>query len=211
MRGRAATSCSGEMRALIVVAALAAGATPAAAEPCAARLADWQVRQGDLQPGLACGSYVGASSDATIAYSFGQLVWRRPVAVPLQLDVTWRRLGSDTRSLELELLGAVLLFGDDRVGLWIDDPSFAADGWHPLPGYRVRDLHAVRAIQTASEVIAFVDGREVGRWRFAAAGRSGTVGLGWKGQRGARERVWFHGFAVTTPGHSPATSGPRPR
>jgi hypothetical protein len=100
---------------------------------------DWEVRQGDLQPGRACGSYVAASNDATIAYSFGQVRWRRPVAIPYQVAVTWRRLGADTQSIELELIDAVVLFTDDKVALWIDDPSFALDGWHPLPGYRTRD------------------------------------------------------------------------
>lgn len=196
--------------AVVVILAGVLGAADARAEPCP-EVADWTVRQGDLQPGLACGAFVGATSDATIAYSFAQLVWRRPVAVPYQLDVTWRRLGSDIRSIELQLLGAVLLFGDGRIGLWIDDPSFAADGWRPLPWYRVRDRHTVRVVQTGDEVVALVDGREVGRWRFAGAGREGTVGVGWKGQRGARERVWFQGFAATPIGHRPATSPVRSR
>lgn len=194
----------------IAVAVLAAPGA-ARADECRARLDDWQVRQGDLQPGRACGSYVAATSDATIAYSFGQLSWRRPVAVPYQLTVTWRRLGSDTRSLELEVLGAVVLFADDEVAVWIDDPSFAVDGWRPLPGYRVREVHTVRAVQTATEIAVTVDGREVGRWRLAAPARAGTVALAWKGQRGARERIWFAGVEVAPLGHSPATSSSRPR
>ena len=190
--------------------AVLVGAGPAAAEPPCHDLDAWVATQGDLQPGRACGSFVAATNGATIAYSFGQFMTRTPVAPPYRVSVTWRRLGSDARTLELHLLGAVVLFGNDEFALWIDDARFELDGFHPLPGYRTRAVHRVSAVQRADAIEVEVDGVRVGRWAFQAPAGAAPIAIAFKGQRGARERIWFGDVAITALGaHSQAPSAAR--
>ena len=190
--------------------AVLVGAGPAAAEPPCHDLDAWVATQGDLQPGRACGSFVAATNGATIAYSFGQFMTRTPVAPPYRVSVTWRRLGSDARTLELHLLGAVVLFGNDEFALWIDDARFELDGFHPLPGYRTRAVHRVSAVQRADAIEVAVDGVRVGRWAFQAPAGAAPIAIAFKGQRGARERIWFGDVAITALGaHSQAPSAAR--
>lgn len=190
-------------------------APPLVAEPGRCDATDaWDAVQGDLQPGRACGTMVAATNGASIAYSFGQLTWKRPVTVPYRVTVTWRRLGTDTRTLEVQLIGAVVLFGNDEVALWIDDPTFEADGWHPVARYRPRDLHTIEVVQRSSEVTVAIDGRVVRRWPVRAERRQGKVGLAFKGQRGAREKVWLGAATVAAldgggVGQTSATSAAR--
>lgn len=181
------------------------GAGPVAAAPPCHDLDAWDAAQGDLQPGVACGSYVAATNGATIAYSFGQIMTRARVTPPYRVSVTWRRLGSDTRTLELHLLGAVVLFGNDEFALWTDDAHFELDGFHPLPGYRTRATHRVSVVQRADEVEVEVDGVRVGRWAFRAPPGAAPISIAFKGQRGARERVWF-GDVVIAPAPAHASS-----
>lgn len=163
---------------------------------CPSSLDDWEVSQGDLQAGRTCGSYVAATNGATIAYSFGQVTWKAEVSAPYRVSVTWRRLGSDTRSLELHLLGGVVILGDDKIGLWIDDPSFEIDGFHELKGYRTRAIHRVSAVQRADAIEVEVDGVMVARWALRAPTAAAQISVAFKGQRGAREKIWFKDFAV---------------
>ncbi len=199
------------------VIAAGVGAAHAQPSPCPARVEDWRVSQGDLQPGRACGSYIAASNGASIAYSFAQITWRQPVTLPYRVTVTWRRLGSDTRSLELHLLGAVVLIFDHKIAMWVDDATFGLDGWHALPGYRTRAAHTVSVVQRVDGLEVEVDGRPVRRWRFAPEQTTDRISVAFKGQRGTREKVWFRDFAVEPLGpppaqrQSPATSPARPK
>lgn len=179
------------------VLAVLVGAGPAAAEPPCHELDAWVAAQGDLQPGRACGSFVAATNAATIAYSFGQIMTRAAVAPPYRVSVTWRRLGSDARTLELHLLGGVVLFGNDEFALWTDDAHFELDGFHPLPGYKPRAVHRVSAVQRADAVEVEVDGVRVGRWALRAPPGAAPISIAFKGQRGARERIWFADVAIT--------------
>ena len=169
----------------------------ASADTCTLDLArDWVVSQGELSPGQACGSYIGATNGATTMYSFGQFTSTRVATLPYRVTVTWRRIGSDARTLELHLLGAALLIGTDRLGLWIDDPTFEVDGFHRLPGHSTADTHTVSVVQRRDEVEVSVDGKIVDRWSFHPRISSATVALAFKGGRGARPRMWFRDFRI---------------
>lgn len=195
-----------------MIATLVTGmSAPAAADPapCALGLDRWEATQGDLQPGRTCGSFIAATNGATLAYSFGQVTWRAPVTVPYRMSLTWRRLGSDTRPIELQLLGAVVLFAEDEVALWIDDPTFELDGWHPLPGYRTRRQHRVSVEQRVDAVEVAVDGVVVGRWRLRAPTTAGPIAVAFKGHRGARERLWFTDVAIVPLGQGQASPAGR--
>ncbi len=179
---------------LVVVAAT--GISSARAEPCTAQLDDWRVDQGSLGHGRSCGAWIGATNGATIAYSFGQFVSKQVATLPYRATVTWRRLGGDARSLELHLLGAAILIGPDRIGLWIDDSTFAVDGFRPLPGHSTRDPHTVSVVQRADSVEVSLDNRVIGRWAFRALIASGHIAVAFKGGRSAYARMWFRDFRI---------------
>lgn len=179
------------------IAAVTLGAGAATADPpCAQAPTDWETVEGGLARGAGCGRYVATTNGARTAYSLGQLVWRAPVTLPYRATVTWRRLGADPRALELGVLGGVVMVADDRVGLWIDDASFALDGWRPLPGHRVRRPHTVAVIQSDRELALELDGALVARWPLRPRATTGRLALIWKGAPADRAAIWFTGFAA---------------
>lgn len=193
-----------------VLAGLIALSAHATASPCAADLAtDWVVSQGELSTGQACGAYVGATNGATIMYSFGQFTSTREATLPYRVTVTWRRIGSDARTLELHLLGAALLIGEDRIGLWIDDPTFEVDGYHRLPGHSTSDVHTLSVIQRRDGLEVSLDGRVVDRWAFRPRIARGPVAVAFKGGRGARARMWFRDFRIENLDQSQASERPK--
>lgn len=156
----------------------------------------WIVTQGELAPGQACGSWIGSTNANTVAYSIGQFTLATEVTLPYRITVTWRRLGADARALELHLLGAALLLGEQRIGLWIDDASFETDGFHPLPKHSTRDEHEVSVIQRATGIEVSVDGRAVDRWTFRTTISRGKPAIAFKGGRGTRAQMRFSNVRV---------------
>ncbi len=188
----------GALSAGIVASVWLAGAPPSRAEQACDEAPAWEVTEGELAPGRACGSYVATTNGATTAYSLGQLVSTTEVTLPYRASVTWRRLGGDPRALELGVLGGIVLVADDRIALWIDDATFELDGWRPLPGHRVRRVHTVTAIQDDTTLIIEIDGQEAARWALASRARRGHLSILFKGRAGGRAKIWFAGFAVAS-------------
>lgn len=184
------------LRAATIALIVAVGAAPVAAEP-PLPLA-WQAQEGSAEPGRTPGSFVLATDGSAALFSTALLLATEDVDLPFQLDVTWRRLGPEAgRSLHVQVLGGVVLVKTGVVGLFAyDEAAFAATGWIPVPGLRSHDEHAVRVVQTARQVTLALDGIEVARWPLIAPHPRGRVGVGGKGARGYRSRIFVRSLAV---------------
>lgn len=186
------------MRSLIPAVLAIASVARAEPLPCSSELDAWEVIEGQLLPGARCGRFVARTNGSATAYSIGTIVRRDPVALPYRLRVEWRRLGSEPRALELGLVGAILMLGHDKAGLWIDDAQFARDGWRPLPGYRTHASTVIEVEQDAREVRLLVGGKLALRWPLASRATSGKVSLIWKGATGGRSSVEIARLTVDT-------------
>lgn len=145
----------------------------------------WSVAEGTLVAGQRCGTFVATTNASTTAFSYGQVYLDAPAAPPFELTFAWRRLSADDRSIEVHALGALVLFKDGHVGLWIDDDRFAVHGWRPLSGYRTHVETAVRVVQRVDAIEVWIAGAMAARWAHAADG-PGRVGFAVKGAPGAR-------------------------
>lgn len=116
--------------------------------------------------------------------------------VPFVVRVTWRWLGPESRPLELDLVGPILLFGKGHWGLYLDDAQFAADGWQPLPGFDPHRESTIEVEQHADHLVLRVDGKEVARPRVRSRATTGHVGIGGKGAPAQRSRLYFRDVAV---------------
>lgn len=177
---------------LVVVVAFQA----ASPDACPSSVNGWHERTGTIAAGPRCGVFVGATDRKALAFSYGSFLVERSVTAPYEFSLTWRRLSPDHRAIELQLLGAILLFKDDQVGLWVDDQRFTLDGWRPAPGYRIHEERTVRVVQRARDVEAWVDGVRVGRWELEAPDAGGRVGVALKGAPGARATLRFADVSV---------------
>jgi hypothetical protein len=170
---------------------------------CASSLTDWQTARGALQPGLACGSFVGTTDGWGGPFSAAEFRATKPVSLPLEVEVTWRRLGSDGgESLTLILPGGFLLLKRGEYGFY--GFSESAFKWVALPGFSTHRESTVRVVQRATEILIWVDGKAIGRVPFTAPSASGPVGVGIKGASGYRSRMMFRGFRVRALGEAPA-------
>lgn len=149
--------------------------------------ADWTVAQGALDQAATPTRFVLTTDASPFAFSYGLAFLREPVEAPYELSLAWRRLSPDARSLEVHVLGGVLLFAEGRLALWIDDDRFAKDGWRDAP---VR-LHAQSEVvieQREAWVEVRVDGAVAARFPLEASAR-GRVGLALKGAPGVAARM----------------------
>jgi hypothetical protein len=191
MRTRAARTV-----AVVLLSAALGEAPSSASEPCAASLADWTVVRGSLRATPQCGSYVAFTDGDSGVFSYGDFIFAKRVRAPLEVEVSWRRLGPETsRSLELRGLGALILVRDGEYGLY--EWNEAAFEWKPLPGYREHDEHRVLLRQTETTISFFLDGRAVDSWQLAARG-DGHVGVAAKGATGYRSAFSFRDFRVSS-------------
>jgi hypothetical protein len=176
----------------------AAAPAPAAAHPaCIADLGAWTVRQGSFAPGAGRCEWLLATNAGNTRFSYGEARLVRDIPVPFDFEVTWRRLGPEQKPLELHVPGAILLVADGRYGLYVDEPSFAKDGWHDLPGFSVHARSTVRVRREKRGVILWVDGREIHRWQvLPEVDRAAHVAVGFKGAGTYRSRLWLADVTV---------------
>lgn len=147
--------------------------------------------RGSLQQGQEPGSFLLFTDASPSRFSDGELVSPSLLKLPLELDVTLRRIGPEAgRSLHLGVLGGVVLLKGGALSLWsFNDPNVSLEGWIPMPGLRTHDEHRVRVVQTTSEVIISLDGAEVKRYRMSPGRTRGRVGVGFKGASGNRSML----------------------
>lgn len=198
-------------RRLWLVSVLFLAASPRASlyadeQVCREPLREFRVDVGELVGGAQCGTFIGTTDANTGLFSFGRYVRRTPVDLPYEVQVTLRRL-SHERSVEIGVLGAVVLLDDDKCGNFVNNESFA---WDPLPGYRTSELHTITVRQDAKEITLLVDGEKAHTWAFAAPIKHGEVSVGFKGPPGDRARLWFREMKVRPWDHSPDTPPPHP-
>jgi hypothetical protein len=177
-----------------VMAAAAAGAPVAAPPSCAGEptLSDFAVESGFLGEGSACGRFLGSSQAAYASWSNGRYFLKAEQAAPLSLSVDVVRLsGEGRKSIELWLLGCVLLVRDDRVALWVSEATFDDSSFRAVPGLRTHEEHRLRAVQRPGAVTLEIDGKEVGSWAAPEHPPRGRIGLGMKGPPWARSRIAF--------------------
>ncbi len=188
---------SGAATLALALAALApsAGAEADGGASCTSSPEDWEVVRGSLQRGARCGEYLAATDGDNGTFSYADLLYRAPVRPPIDLEVTWRRLGPESRkSIELRALGALLLLRDEEYGLYVwNEASFE---WRKLPGYRAHDEHRVAIHQTATTLSFSVDGKPIDSWQVPAGGD--RVGVGAKGAGGYRSWFAFRDFRVSS-------------
>jgi hypothetical protein len=199
--------------ALGCAAALSADDARGQGDDCPASIDDWQADHGALRAGLSCGTFIGTTDGWGGPFSRGEFRYRKALTLPYELEVTWRRLGSDGgESLSVIVPGGYLLLKRDAYGFYaFSDSAFQ---WRPLPGFRTHRESTVKVQQSAREIAVWVDGQPLDRIPFAAPSLGGTVGLGVKGASGYRSRMIFHGFAVRSlapQGQAPSTSPVRPK
>jgi hypothetical protein len=182
---------------LVTTAAAVTFAPRAAPEVCGESLRDWEIVRGTLTDAGACGAYLGATDGGNGSFSYGDFLYRRPMHPPLDVEVTWRRVGPESgKSLELRLLGALILLRDDEYGLYVwNEASFE---WRKLPGYKVHEEHRISAHQTATTLSFSVDGKPVDSWRLDMGGEH-RIGVAAKGARGYRSWFSFRDFRASSP------------
>lgn len=187
----------GSWPSLIVALALVTASGSVAAEPPALALR-WEANRGTLQPGRIAGSFVLGTDASPGRFSEALALASAEVDLPYRLDVTWRRLGPEAgRSLHVQVVGGVVLIRTGMVGLYAyDEAAFAASGWTPVPSLRSHARHRVTVTQDAHAVAVAVDGVAVARWPLAAARPRGRVGVGGKGARGYRSRIFVEAVTV---------------
>ena len=151
----------------------------------------WTVARGSLQRGQEPGSFLLFTDASPSRFSDGELVSPSLLKLPLELEVTLRRLGPEAgRSLHLGVLGGVVLLKSGALSLWsFNDANVSLEGWIPVPGLRTHDEHRVRVVQTSSEVVISIDGAEVKRYRMSPGRSRGRVGVGFKGASGSRSML----------------------
>lgn len=179
--------------------------------PCAASIDGWRVQRGSLAPGLACGSFIGTTDAWNGPFSRGEYLRDEPVSVPLAVQVTWQRLGPDAdRTMIVILRGGFLLLKPGAYGFYPFSES--AFQWHPLAGFSTHRETTVRVEQREQAISFSIDGVRAGVIPFAAPRGPGSIGIGFKGERGYRSRMRFRDFSVTAiDPHASATSSARPK
>jgi hypothetical protein len=171
---------------------------------CRDPLADWRVDAGELRRGAQCGTFIGTTDANTGLFSFGRYALRTPVDLPFEFQVTWRRL-SHERSLEIGVLGAVVLLNDNTCGKFVNNPSFV---WDSLPGYRPSQQHTITVRQDAKQIVLLVDGAKACSWAFAAPVKRGELSVGFKAPSGDRARLLFRDVQVRPWANSPDNPPP---
>jgi hypothetical protein len=184
-----------------LVATVAAALAPAPARACDS-LDSWDVVTGCLEPTLDCRGFIASSNSGVDLYSACGISRRQVLALPIEVSVTWRRLGPESaKPLELNLLGASVLFSDESYGMWSTQARWVDDGgWRPLPGYRTHDEHRITARQTAHEIVVLIDGRPAIRYPFETPISSGRPGISFKSARAYRSRVLLCDFSARSLG-----------
>ena len=183
---------------LALAAAVLAGPEGTAdAEPCPAARA-WRATFGALRPRRECGAFLAATDGSMLAFSYGLFESDAPATIPFSFSVTMQKLGPESRSLELVIVGAVVLIREEAIGFYVptDDVRFEKDGWQRLPGLHIHEEHRATVRQEAERVTLSIDGRAVATWAHHAPRPRGTVAFGFKGASGYRSWAAFRDVRV---------------
>lgn len=191
----------------VTAAALAVGSSGSGRADsigCPLALSDFEVTSGELSEGARCGEFIGISASKVSTFSYAEFRRREPVTAPYRVQVTVQRLSADSgRSVELHILGGIVLLKDGAYALYATEAEFARSGWQPLPSLRLHEPTHVEVIQSEHHVVLRIDGRFVERWSHASVPRSGRVGIAFKGMPDYRARIWFGGLRVDSPPRDP--------
>lgn len=178
-------------RVLLVTGLLASAAR--ADTPCVAP-ADFKVGYGSVERAKDRCAMIATTDGHATPFSWFEIGTTAKYTLPITVDVTWRRLDADDRSLEIELLGGSLLF---REGSW--GPYFNSDAafqWIPVPELRLGVLTTVHAVQYADRLEVAIDGKKLPPVPFAARVTTGSVGFAAKASSGVRAHVELHRIAI---------------
>jgi hypothetical protein len=164
----------------------------------AALIMTWIATRGAMEPGRTPGSFWLTTEAVPGRFSNGEVMSTEPVELPYRIDVRWRRIGPEGgRSMHVTVAGAVILIQSGRVGVYaFDEVALEAQGWTPVPELRTHDEHTISVIQDAREVTILVEGKEVARYPVVVTRRSTKVGVGMKGAKGYRSRIYVRSIAV---------------
>jgi hypothetical protein len=156
------------------------------------------VARGTLQQVQQPGGFILFTDASPSRFSDGELVSPDLLGLPLELDVTVRRLGPEAgRSLHFGVVGGVVLLKGGALSLWAyNDPNSSLEGWIPVPGLRTHDEHRVRVVQTTAEVTVFLDEVELKRYRMSSGRTRGRVAIGFKGASGNRSALHVQRLSV---------------
>jgi hypothetical protein len=169
---------------------------PARADRCL-QVADFIPFRGTLHPGATCGTFVAESDGVDDLFSYGAFRLRQEIGSPFEVEVSVRRLTIDaTKSIEIAVLGGMILVRDGEIGFYTTEAQFEIDGWRPLADFHQRDDHVLRVTQFGRDVDVRIDGVAAGHWRVPVAPARGNVWIDFKGMRGLRSRIQFHGLRV---------------
>lgn len=165
---------------------------PAEAVACTMTLSDFEVVLGSLSEGARCGQFVGIAGPNVSTFSYGMYRYRDSVTLPYRLHAKLQRLSADSdRSVELHVIGGVLLFKDGHYALYATEAGFVRSGWRPLPSLRTHEPTELEVVQSATHVELSIGGCPVDRWELADVTRSGRIAVAFKGIPDYRARVWF--------------------
>jgi hypothetical protein len=161
------------------------------------QVADFVTFRGTLHAGATCGAFVAESDGVDDLFSYGGFRLRQDIGPSFEVEVAVRRLSIDAdKSIEIAVLGGRVLVRDGEIGFYTTEAQFEIDGWHPLHDLHQRDEHVVRVTQVGRDIDVRIDGTAAGHWRVPVAPARGNVGIGFKGMRGLRSRIEFHGLRV---------------
>lgn len=178
-------------RALLLIAVAAPAARANA--PCTLP-ADVKVAYGAIERAKDRCAMIATTDGRATPFSWFEVGTTGQYTLPITVDVTWRRLDADDRSLEIELLGGSLLF---REGAW--GPYFNSDAsfvWIPMPELRLGVLTTVHAVQYADRLEVAIDGKKLPPVPFAARITKGSVGFAAKASSGMRAHIELRRISI---------------
>lgn len=182
----------------LAIAALVSLASPAIADP--ERPTDaWTAQRGEVEPGLAPGSYLISSDAAPGRYSEAAMMASSEIELPYQLDLHVRRLGPEAgRSVHVIVGGGIVLIKQNAILFYAyDDAAFAQQGWKPVTDYKANDDHAIRVRQDHRQVTVTLDGRPPVTFALPVSRTRARVGVGMKSAPGYRSQLLVHDLVVT--------------
>ncbi len=188
---------------LVAVLALAA---PARAERCHAAAVAWSTVGGTLVDDARCEGVVLTADGDGRTEAVTNL--REELDGDGAFAFRWQRLSADVGTMQARFPGGVVMFRDGEVGLYIDEASWQAHGFAPLPGALAQrqevDATDVRITLAGDDVTVTFDGVEVLHEAIPGRIRRGMLALSVHGALGARSRMHITGAEVR--GKRPAAS-----
>lgn len=176
---------------LVAAAATLAASAPARAEDCAEPAMRWRVLGGTLVADATCAGVILTADGDGRTEATAQLV--PELAGDGAFALTWQRLSADRGTLQARFPGGTLLVRDGELGLYVDEASWQARGFQPLPaalaGRREVDEVAVQIALVGDDVTVSLDGVVALRETIPGRPRAGALVLAVGGPAGTRSRL----------------------